>query len=85
MSAKTKRQEVQEEREERAGPTVPRERASADYEEPRRNVADMPDPVDLPTNKARAAVRVPGMWLVLTGGIALTIIGFLVGYYLFYT
>ena len=85
MSAKTKRQEVEQESEERAGHAVPRERASADYEEPRRNVADMPDPVRLPTNKARAGVRVPGMWLVLTIGIALTIVGYLVGYYLFYT
>lgn len=85
MGAKTKRQEVEQEREEHAGHAIPRERASADYEEPRRNVASMPDPVQMPTNKARAGVRVPGMWLVLTLGIALTIIGYLVGYYLFYT
>ena len=85
MGPKTKRQELEQEREEYAGRAVPRERASADYEEPRRNVADMPDPVQMPTNKARASVHVPGMWLVLTAGIALTIIGYLVGYYLFYT
>lgn len=85
MAAKTKRQELEQEREERVGHAVPRERASADYEEPRRNVASMPDPVQMSTNKARAGVRVPGMWLVLTVGIALTIVGYLVGYYLFYT
>ena len=83
MAAKSKRQELEEH--ERAGPAVSRERASADYEQPRRDVADMPDPVRMPTNKARAAVRVKGMWLVLTLGIALTIAGYLVGYYLFYS
>lgn len=66
--------------EERAGPAVPRERASADYEEPRRDVADMPEPVQMPANKARASVPVPGMWLVLTGGIALAVLAFVLGY-----
>jgi hypothetical protein len=70
---------------EASGGPPPRARASADYERPRENVADMPDPVDLPANKARAGVRVKGMWLVLTVGIALTLIGYIVGYYLFYT
>jgi hypothetical protein len=70
---------------EASGETPPRNRASADYERPRENVADIPDPASLPTNKARAGVRVPGMWLVLAGGIALTLIGYFIGYYLFYT
>ncbi len=83
MAAKTKRQEVDED--ERTGSAVSRERASSDYEQPRRDVSDMPEPVQMPTNKARAGVRVRGMWLVLTGGIALTILGYLIGYYLFYT
>jgi len=81
MNAKTKQQELREE----ASPALAPERASADYEQPQRNVASMPDPVTLPTNKARAGIPVKGMWLVLTLGIALTIIGYLVGYYLFYT
>ena len=83
MDAKTRQQEL--EQQERAGIAIPRERASADYEEPRRNVGDMPDPVTLPPNKARAGIHVRGMWLVLTLGIALTIAGYLIGYYLFYT
>ncbi|HEX5778532.1 MAG TPA: hypothetical protein VFY21_06790 [Xanthobacteraceae bacterium] len=83
MVAKTKQEERAQQ--EDAGIAVPRGRASADYEEPRRNVADMPDPVTLPPNKARASIPVKGMWLVLTIGIALTIIGYLVGYYIFYT
>jgi hypothetical protein len=83
MAAKTKRQEIEED--ERAGPAVSRERASPDYDQPRRDVSDMPEPVQMPTNKARAGVQVRGMWLVLTVGIALTIIGYLIGYYLFYT
>jgi hypothetical protein len=81
MAAKTKQQEL--ERQEGAGSAVPRERASADYEQPRRNVADMPDPVTLPPNKARAGVPVAGMRWVLTLGLVLTILGFIVGY-LFY-
>jgi hypothetical protein len=76
---KTKQDEL---RENRMGAAVPRERASADYEQPRRNVADMPDPVQMPTNKARAGVPVKGMRLVLTVGIALAILAFIVGYML---
>lgn len=79
---KSKEQEL---REDRVGAAVPRERASADYEQPRRDVSDMPEPVQMPTNKARAGVQVPGMRLVLIGGILLTIAGYLIGYYLFYT
>lgn len=70
---------------EASGETPPIKRASADYELPREDVSDMPDPVALPANKARAGVPVKGMWLVLAGGIALTLIGYVVGYYLFYT
>lgn len=69
-------------RENRMGAAVPRERASADYEQPRRDVADMPEPVQMPTNKARAGVPVKGMRLVLTVGIALAILAFIVGYML---
>ena len=76
---KTKQDEL---REDRMGAAVPRERASADYEQPRRDVADMPDPVQMPTNKARAGIPVKGMRLVLTVGIALAILAFIVGYML---
>lgn len=51
-------------------------RASADYEEPHKNVADMPDPVKLPTNKARAAENKGHMGTVLVVGIALVVIAF---------
>ena len=40
--------------------------ASPDYENPEQNVADIPEPVVLPPNKARQAVVVRGMWIVLT-------------------
>lgn len=76
---KSKQEEL---REDRMGAAVPRERASADYEQPRRDVADMPEPVQMPTNKARAGVPVKGMRLVLTVGIALAILAFIVGYML---
>jgi hypothetical protein len=79
---KTKQQELQEDR---AGPAASRERASADYEQPGRDVADMPDPVQMSANKARAGVQVPGMRLVLIGGIVLTLLGYFVGYWLFYS
>lgn len=69
---------------ERAGPSVPRERASADYEEPRENVADLPEPVTLPTRKARAGIGMPQMLLVLVFGILLTVVGYLIGLRLFY-
>lgn len=56
-------------------------RASADYERPEQNVADMEDPVVLSTNKARQGVRVPGMWLVLTLGTALAAGAMLIAYF----
>lgn len=62
----------------RTGP----EKASQDYERPAENVADMPDPVALSTNKARAGVPVAGMRIVLTVGIALAILAFIIGYVL---
>jgi hypothetical protein len=52
------------------------QRASADYEQPEKNVADMRDPVTLPTNKARAAENKGHMFWVLTIGIALVVIAF---------
>ena len=58
------------------------EKASSDYKRPTENVADMPDPVALSTNKARAGVQVPGMRIVLIAGIALAILAFIVGYVL---
>jgi hypothetical protein len=66
------------------GPSVPRERASADYEDPRENVADLPKPVTLPARKARAGIGMPEMLLVLSFGIALTVAGYLIGLKLFY-
>jgi hypothetical protein len=81
MNAKTKQQELREE----ASPALAPERASPDYEQPQRNVASMPDPVRMPTNKARAGVPVKGMRWVLIVGIALTILGFILGYVIFYT
>ena len=77
---KSKSEEIS--RQGHAGAAVPRERTSADYERPRENVADLPDPVALSTNKARAGVPVKGMRLVLTVGIALAILAFIVGYML---
>lgn len=64
------------------GPTVPRERASADYERPREDVSDMPEPVVLPTNKARQGETRGHMGTVLLVGIALAIIAFAFGYLL---
>lgn len=64
-----------------AGPAVPRERASADYERPREDVADMPDPVEMSTNKARAGETRGHMRWVLGGGIVLTVLGYFLGYY----
>jgi hypothetical protein len=52
------------------------ERASADYEEPTKNVANQPDPVTLPTNKARQAENRGHMGTVLVVGIALVVIAF---------
>lgn len=64
------------------GPAVPRERASADYERPREDVSDMPEPVALTTNKARQGETRGHMRTVLVVGIALAIIAFAFGYQL---
>lgn len=61
------------------------ERASRDYEEPDKNVADMANPVKLPTNKARAAENRGNMFWVLTIGIALVVIAFAAIYFGFFT
>ncbi len=61
------------------------ERASADYEQPEKNVANMPDPVVLPKNKARAAENRGNMFWVLTIGIALVVIAFAAIYFGFFT
>jgi hypothetical protein len=58
------------------------ERASSDYERPRENVADMPDPVTLPTVKARQGETSGHMRWVLYGGLTLAIIFLLLGYFL---
>ena len=55
-------------------------KASADYERPEQNVADLPDPVVLSTNKARQGVVVRGMWLVLTLSTVLAVIALLITY-----
>jgi hypothetical protein len=62
-------------------PTDEKKRASADYERPEQNVADIEDPVTLSTNKARQGVPVRGMWLVLTIGTALAAAAMLVAYF----
>ena len=61
-------------------PTSKDEKVSPDYERPEQNVADLPDPVVLSTNKARQGVPVRGMWLVLTVGIALAVVALLITY-----
>lgn len=61
------------------------ERASRDYEEPEKNVADMANPVKLSTNKARAAENRGNMFWVLTIGIALVVIAFAAIYFGFFT
>jgi hypothetical protein len=61
------------------------ERASADYEQPEKNVANMPDPVVLPTNKARQAENRGNMFWVLTIGMALVVVAFAVIYFGFFT
>lgn len=71
-----------EQSEPRDGPAVPRERASADYERPREDVSDMPEPVALPANKARQGETRGHMRTVLVVGIALAIIAFVFGYLL---
>lgn len=55
-------------------------RASSDYERPEQNVADLPDPVVLSTNKARQSVKVRGMWLVLAISTALAAVALLITY-----
>lgn len=60
------------------------QRASADYEQPEKNVAEMRDPVKLPTNKARAAENRGNMFWVLTIGIALVVIAFAAIYFGFF-
>ncbi len=61
------------------------QRASADYEQPDKNVADMRDPVTLPTNKARQAENKGNMFWVLTIGIALVIAAFAAVYFGFFS
>jgi hypothetical protein len=61
-------------------PADVKSKASPDYERPDLNVADMPDPVTLPANKARQGVPVRGMWLVLTVGTALAAFAMLFAY-----
>ena len=56
------------------------QRASSDYEQPDKNVADMPDPVTLPATKARQAENRGHMFWVLTIGIALVVIAFAATY-----
>jgi hypothetical protein len=43
-------------------PTPHSGQASPDYRNPHQNVADLKQPVTLPTNKARQGVLVRGMW-----------------------
>jgi hypothetical protein len=61
--------------------TDEKRKASPDYERPEQNVADIPDPVVLPPNKARQAVLVRGMWLVLTISTALAAAAMLIAYF----
>lgn len=61
------------------------ERASADYEDPEKNVANMRDPVRLPTNKARAAENRGHMGTVLAVSIALVVLAFAAIYFSFFT
>jgi hypothetical protein len=60
-------------------------RASRDYEQPEKNVADMRDPVTLPTNKARGAENRGHMGTVLIASIALVVIAFAAVYFGFFT
>jgi uncharacterized membrane protein YbhN (UPF0104 family) len=57
------------------------QRASADYEEPEKNVANMPDPVALPTNKARQAENRGHMGTVLIVSIVLVVAAFAAIYF----
>lgn len=60
-------------------------RASGDYEQPEKNVADMPDPVKLSTNKARGAENRGHMGTVLVVSIALVVVAFAAIYFGFFT
>ena len=60
-------------------------RASGDYEQPEKNVADMPDPVKLSTNKARGAENRGHMGTVLIVSIALVVVAFAAIYFGFFT
>jgi hypothetical protein len=57
-------------------------RASPDYERPRENVAEIPDPVTLPTTKARQGEASGHMRWVLWGGLTLAIVLMVIGYLL---
>jgi hypothetical protein len=61
------------------------ERASADYKEPTKNVANQPDPAVLSTNKARAAENRGNMGTVLLVSIALVVVAFAAIYLGFFT
>jgi hypothetical protein len=61
------------------------QRASADYEQPEKNVANMRDPVTLPTNKARQAENRGNMLWVLLVGIGLVAVAFAAIYLGFFT
>lgn len=60
------------------------ERASADYEQPDKNVANMRDPVTLPTNKARQGENRGHMRTVLVVSIGLVVIAFAAIYFGFF-
>jgi len=59
-------------------------RASDDYEQPEKNVADMRDPVKLSTNKARGAENRGNMGKVLIVSIALVVVAFAAIYFGFF-
>ena len=60
---------------------VSKEKASPDYERPGQNVADLPEPVTLSTNKARQGVPVRGMRAVLIVGVILALTGMAIAYF----
>ena len=60
-------------------------RASDDYEQPEKNVADMRDPVKLSTNKARGAENRGHMGTVLFVSIALVVAAFAAIYFGFFS
>ena len=51
------------------------DRASSDYPEPGKNVADHGTEIDLPAIKARQGINIRGMMYVLVVGTALAIVG----------